>query len=142
MNDIYNSEKDKSEWAKLLYDNLLKDIKFAKDKQLKVVYYTVLINYGIYFLVREIKYNCFILLLIIIYSLISIASLHLINKIDDDLNKNRKYIETIRNHYHIIRILLNEDKRKETSGNDYPVFFSIVVISSAIIFVILKLING
>jgi len=134
--------RERCEWAKLLYDNLLKDIKFTKDRQLKLVYYTVLTNTGLFIIVRKIKFDCIIIFVALIYFVISFIACNFIRKIEEDIDRSRRYIETLRDNNPIIRILLNEERQYMIPQSEYLKLYYAIVILSAILFSLLKLING
>lgn len=131
MNNIVSSEK--LEWAKKLFSHLTSEIRFIKQLQWRITYYSVAIMAGIYYSIREKKLSCDIVwLLIIVIIIIIISSILFILKVNQSIIINRKYLNNIKKQFPIISNLILEtfeDRQKDLSKYKDILYILIITIS-------------
>lgn len=139
---------DRNDWAIALYKHLTEEIRFIKKQQWQLIYYTFLLESGLYYFSKNCKINsCFsIIVIIILYYFIAHLSINLLDNLKNALGLNRKYLFEIKNKYDIgIIIGETENEREEDISPEKDSFYIYIikcsVYGSTTFYSILTLIN-
>jgi hypothetical protein len=140
---------DRNDWAIALYKHFTAEIRFIKKQQWQLIYYTFLLESGLYFFSRngKLKDLFAIFIIILLYCFIAYLSINLINNLKSSLGLNRKYLFKIKNEFSIGNLIgETQNEREEDISPEKDSFYIDIIkysiYGSTAFFSILTLING